>query len=336
MTHNHPLSIPRRNHRLLECMVAVFLIGAVTWAQAEKPPETDHFTDHEKPVADTHAASHKPRVGNLPKTSTSKATRPPGVWGGNSTCLASLHLNEKTDKAAFEQAAAGAWRVVFSDPCTGDWKERWHLDGSIGTVATAADGMVLTAGPEFGNDAHHMVLWTKDSFEGDLRIDFDYTRLDRETRCVNILYIQATGSGKGPYHEDIMKWNHLRGTPAMSTYFNHMHAYHLSYAAFPNNEDTTAYLRGRRYMPEAKGMRGTELVPEHAPEGLFETAVPHQVTVIKNDRGLFIRIANAGKVFHAHMANPDLPKVTHGRIGLRHMFTRSARYANFSVRIPQD
>jgi hypothetical protein len=67
--------------------------------------------------------------------------------------------------------------------------------------------MVLTAGPEFGNDAHHMVLWTKSSFEGDLRIDFDYTRLDRETRCVNILYIQATGSGKGPYQEDIMKWN---------------------------------------------------------------------------------------------------------------------------------
>jgi hypothetical protein len=240
------------------------------------------------------------------------------------------------DKAAFEQAEAGRWRAVFSDPCTGDWNERWHLDGSVGKVASGPAGMVLTAGPEFGNDAHHMVLWTKDSFEGDLRIDFDYTRLDRETRCVNILYIQATGSGKGPYHEDIMKWNQLRKTPAMATYFNHMHAYHLSYAAFPNNEDATAYLRGRRYMPEAKGLRGTGLAPDYEPEGLFETGVPHQITVIKNDSGIFIRVANATRIFHGHMSNPALPPVTHGRIGLRHMATRSARYANFRVSAPGD
>ena len=38
--------------------------------------------------------------------------------------------------------------------------------------------MTLTAGPEFRNDAHHMVLWTKDSFEGDLRIEYASTRLD--------------------------------------------------------------------------------------------------------------------------------------------------------------
>jgi hypothetical protein len=254
--------------------------------------------------------------------------------------LAIPALGEKTaratgkDKAAFEQAAAGSWRTVFSDPCTGDWKERWHLDGRIGTVTTGPEGMVLTAGPEFGNDAHHMVLWTKDSFTGDLRIDFDYTRLDRETRCVNILYIQATGSGKGPHHEDIMKWNHLRETPAMATYFNHMHTYHLSYAAFPNTGEPVAYIRGRRYLPEGKGLRGTELFPDHDPEGLFATGVPHKITVIKNNRGLFMRIANDAKVFHGHMSNPALPPITHGRIGLRHMFTRSARYANFRVSVP--
>jgi hypothetical protein len=238
------------------------------------------------------------------------------------------------DKAAYEQAAAGTWRTVFSDPCTGDWKERWHLDGKVGRVATGPDGMVLTAGPEFGNDAHHMVLWTKESFEGDLRIDFDYTRLDKETRCVNILYIQATGSGRGPYDEDIMKWNHLRETPAMATYFNHMHTYHLSFAAFPNQGEPIAYIRGRRYMPEGKGLRGTELTPEYDSEGLFATGVPHQISVIKKGRDLFLRISNAGKVFHGRMSNPDLPAITHGRVGLRHMFTRSARYRNFEIRIP--
>jgi hypothetical protein len=240
-----------------------------------------------------------------------------------------------SDKAAFEQAAAGAWRTVFSDPGTGDWKERWHLDGRIGKVTPGPDGMVLTAGPEFGNDAHHVVLWTKSSFEGDLRIDFDYTRLDRETRGVNILYIQATGSGQGPYEENIMKWNSLRETPAMSIYFDHMHTYHLSFAAFPNSGDATAYVRGRRYLPEGKGLRGTELAPEYDSEGLFETGVRHQITVIKNDRGLFLRIPNASTVFHGHLANPELPKVTHGRIGIRHMFTRSARYANSRISIPK-
>lgn len=66
------------------------------------------------------------------------------------------------------------------------------------------DGMKLTAGPQFKNDAHHMELWTKRSFEGDLKIEFDYTQLGFETQCVNILYLQATGSGKGPYTKDIM------------------------------------------------------------------------------------------------------------------------------------
>ena len=73
--------------------------------------------------------------------------------------------------------------------------------------------MELTAGSEFGNNAHHMVLWTKESFEGDLKIDYEYTRLDEATRCVTILYIEATGSGKGPYVKDISRWNELRKCP---------------------------------------------------------------------------------------------------------------------------
>jgi len=30
-----------------------------------------------------------------------------------------------------------------------------------------------------------------------------------------------------------------------------------------------------------------------------------------------------------------LPEISEGRIGLRHMFTRSARYANFRVSVPE-
>ncbi|MFK7849782.1 MAG: DUF1961 family protein [Akkermansiaceae bacterium] len=240
------------------------------------------------------------------------------------------------DQSSFNEANKQTWKEVFSDPATGDWKQKWFLDGETGVVQNDEKGMTLTAGPEFRNDAHHMVLWTKKNFEGDLKIDFDYTRLDNETRCVNILYIQATGSGEGPYAEDISKWNDLRKVPSMSTYFKHMHTYHISYAAFPNNEDATGYIRARRYMPEKAGLKGTELKPEYLPQGLFQQGVKHRITVIKNPRDLFMRIKSPEKTLYCHIKNKGFPVITEGRIGLRHMFTRSARYANFKVSIPEE
>lgn len=236
---------------------------------------------------------------------------------------------------AFDQAVKGNWSEVFFDSGTGDWEEKWFLDGEIGAVTTSEDGMQLTAGPRFGNDAHHMVLWTKNSFEGDLKIEFDYTRLDFETRTtVNILYIQATGSGEGPYEKDIAKWRELRRVPAMQNYFNHMHTYHISYAAplDPVEEGRTAYIRGRRYMPEKGGLKGTDLVPDYfPPKELFAPGVPHRVTVIKRDRDLHMRMESPKLVHYCHFTNEDLPPVTEGRIGIRHMFTRSSLYKNFRV-----
>tara|TARA_B110000037_G_scaffold71041_1_gene85703 strand:+ start:8431 stop:11481 length:3051 start_codon:yes stop_codon:yes gene_type:complete len=238
--------------------------------------------------------------------------------------------NPAADKAAFEKAAAGAaWAEVFSDPCTTDWKEKWFLDGVVGTVTNSPEGMTLTAGPEFRNDAHHMVLWTKDSFEGELKIEYEYTRLDKAPNCVTILYIQATGIGKGPYAKDITKWSGLRKTPAMKMYYDHMHSYHISYAANPGTKE--AYIRGRRYMPERQGLKGTALNPDYSTPKLFATGVRHHITVIKKDRDLHMRVENTDHVVYCHMTNPDLPVITEGRIGLRHMFTRSARYANLRV-----
>lgn len=236
------------------------------------------------------------------------------------------------EKTIFDAADAMNWQEVFFDDCTGDWHEKWFLDGEIASVENFPDGMHLAAGPQFKNDAHHMVLWTKDSFEGDLKIDFDYTRRDFETRCVNILYIEATGSGKGPYAKDITKWNELRKVPAMNMYFDHMNLYHISFAAFPNNEDDTSYIRGRRYMPETGGgLKGTNFKPDYYPEGLFEPGVPHHVTVIKKGQTMLMRIENEDQTFYCNMSNPDLPPVTEGRVGLRLMFTRSALFKNFRI-----
>lgn len=238
------------------------------------------------------------------------------------------------EQKAFEKAVSSEWKQVFSDDCTGDWKTNWFLDGKVGTVTTGKEGMTLTGGPEFKNDAHHMVLWTKHSFKGNIRIDYDYTRLDQENRCVNILYIQASGSGKAPYSKDISKWTHLREVPAMKTYFDKMNSYHISYAAYGNHgKDETSYIRGRRYVPHQKGIKGTELKPDYRVKNFFKTGVKHHITVIKQERSLFMRVSNDEHVEYYHMKNPKLPVITVGRVGLRHMYTRSASYEKIRISV---
>lgn len=233
----------------------------------------------------------------------------------------------KTEKETFEkEEQASNWVEVFSDDCTDDWKKKWLLDGEIGKVNNSADGMTLTAGPEFKNDAHHMVLWTKDTFKGDLMIEYDYTRLDSENRCVNIIYIQATGSGEGVYAKDIMQWQNLRKVPAMKSYFNLMNTYHISYSVFPD-----PYIRGRRYMPHSSGLKGSDLDPDYFPENLFKIGEKHHIKIIKRDIDLFMSIESESKFYHCHFSNRDLPAITEGYVGLRHMFTRSAIYKNFKI-----
>lgn len=240
--------------------------------------------------------------------------------------------SSKADQETFHRESQGDWKTVFSDSCQKDWKERWFLDGEIGTVENSDNGMTLTAGPEFKNDSHHMVLWTKEDFKGDLKIEYEYTRLDRENRCVTILYIQATGSGQGLFAKDIAEWGELRKVPSMRSYYDNMNLYHISYAAFGNSgKAKKSYIRGRRYMPHQKGLKGTDLKPDFYFSSLFQTDLKHHVTVIKKDRELFMKVENKDGVTYCHMKNEKLPIITEGRIGLRHMYTRSARYKNIVI-----
>lgn len=243
-----------------------------------------------------------------------------------------LEVINPKEKELFENENHGKWRELFSDSCTEDWSQQWFLDGEVGTVTHSPEGMTMTAGPEFKNDAHHMVLWTKENFSGDLKIEYDYVRLDDAIKCVNILYIQATGSGESPYETDISQWNDLRKVPSMRMYYDHMNVYHVSYAAFGNTDvDDTSYIRGRRYMPNAPGLKGSDLKPDYWPEDLFETGEPHHLTFIKKDLAIYLKVENDSQEYYCRMSNTELPAVTFGRVGLRQMFTRSARYKNLSI-----
>jgi hypothetical protein len=237
----------------------------------------------------------------------------------------------------FTEFNEAEWKEVFHDPCTRNWEDNWTLDGLKATVTNSTKGMDFAAGPEAFNDAHHAVLWTKQDFKGDLKIEYEYTRLDNELRMVTILYIQATGSGKPGFDRDISVWSQNRTVPSMRTYFNNMNAYHISYAAFgtKNKASGEDYIRARRYM--CKGLRGTELDNEYEKTGLFEPGVPHKITIIKRGRNIYMHIQNTQKEMLCHFVNSKFPPITKGKIGLRHMYTRGARYKDFKVSVlPKD
>ncbi len=235
----------------------------------------------------------------------------------------------------FKELDQSEWKEVFHDPGTGNWKDNWMLDGRKATIRNTQEGMDFAAGSVFGDDAYHAVMWTKQTFSGDLRIDYEYTKLDEQTSAVTIIYIQATGSGIDPYKTDIAEWDDLRTVPSMGMYFRNMNTYHISYASFGfNNSDPMKdYIRARRYMPKSRRLKGTELKPDYFETGLFTPGRPYKITIIKKENDLFMHIVGKEKEMLCHWKTDSFPPVIKGRIGLRHMYTRSARYHAFRVSV---
>ncbi len=238
-------------------------------------------------------------------------------------------------ESEFEAHLTLPWEEVFSDKGNDDWQSRWFLDGQRAWIKNMEDGMLYSAGPVERDDACHAVLWTKKSFSGDLKIEYDYTRMDNINKAVNIIYIQATGKKEGPYKMDISAWSHLRTIPYMRTYFTNMHLLHISYAAFTNDDakEKVDYVRARRYpvMPGKNFGRDTRVGESFENSGLFIPGTKYHITIVKKGDNLFMKVEGDGK---SKLFNWDFsghPQITEGRIGLRHMWTRCSKYANFSV-----
>ena len=226
------------------------------------------------------------------------------------------------------------WKLKFSDPCTDDWQTNWFLDGELATIEHSEKGMNFSAGPINRNDAHHAVLWTKESFEGDIKLEYNYTRTDSQLVNVNILYIQATGIGKDSFDIDISKWNDFRTVPTMSKYYNYMKTIHISYAAFKmvNDDPEDDYIRVRQYpVTDQITFDDMAVEPDYFKTGLFLPGVTYKITVIKTKTMLFMTMEGNDmlKKYAWKLNKPE--SISEGRIGLRHMFTRSANYSNFKI-----
>jgi len=242
---------------------------------------------------------------------------------------------QEKDQTEFDKLnASSGWNLQLSDSCTGNWQGNWFMDGKLAKVENSEKGMNFIAGPVNRDDAHHAVLWTKKSFMGDIKMEYNYTRTDSQVVNVNILYIQATGIGTSPYDKDISKWNNLREIPTMSIYYNYMNPLHISYAAFPmvNSDPDNDYIRVRKYpITKDRTFDETEIPPAFFKTGLFLPGVIYKITVIKTNSKLFFQVEGEGvkKLYSWSLKDGQSP--TEGRIGLRHMYTRSAHYNNIKV-----
>ncbi|MCI4670680.1 MAG: glycoside hydrolase family 88 protein [Bacteroidia bacterium] len=248
----------------------------------------------------------------------------------------SQEIKPKADQSKlYAQLESLNWKEGFSDDFHHSWKKNWALDGAYASVKNIDNALEFWAGPARKVNAHHAVLWTKKSFEGDIKIEYTYTKLDDRKEAVNILYIQATGSGEEGYEADIFKWSDKRVVPTMSTYFRNMNTLHISYAAYgiDMNKNAADYIRARRYVPESGRLIGTDIEPSYFNTGLFEQGVAYNITVIKKGKDLFMYIRNDENNFLFHWTLNESQMVKEGRIGLRHMWTRGSRYEDFKVSI---
>jgi hypothetical protein len=235
------------------------------------------------------------------------------------------------------QPDSQGWILQFEDLGEVPWQDNWFLDGRSAQVTNTQKGIRMIAGPEPKNDAHHAVLWTKQQFSGDVKIEYDFTKIDDMQTMVNILFIQATGIG-GEFAQDITLWSHRRQVPSMKFYFERMKLLHISYAAYGqvNDDPNYDYIRARAYpLHPTKGFKGMEITPSYFRTGLFKKDITYAMVIekTKTKMTLSVKAKNASdsslQTFTWQL--PERGQVDYGRIGLRQMYTRSSIYNNFRI-----
>jgi hypothetical protein len=235
--------------------------------------------------------------------------------------------------SAMAQACEVDWKIVFSDPAIGDWQENWFVESLKANVEYDEGSMVFSSGPVPMEQASHAVLWTKQSFKGDLRIEYDYTRLESMTEAtsVNILYFQATGLGTQASPTDILLSTKQREVPWMKSYFLNMNALHISYAT--TGPKRANYVVARRYpaKDQESFMQGTMIRPIYENVDLFKPGETYHITALKEGNRLTFTAEREGKTHTFEWDTSAFPAVTEGRIGLRHMWARSIRYQNIRI-----
>lgn len=236
------------------------------------------------------------------------------------------------------QSDASAETILFEDSMLRDWQENWFLDGQRAVLKHEKNGLSFEATPSGVDknadratfDAHHAVLWTKMTFEGDIRITYEIEKRSG----TNLLYIQAQGIGMAPYVEDIHAWRDLRKVSRMEQYFNHMSLLSIS---FREN------IRCKRYPwndVEREIKFDDVLFKPMLEYDRMRSGNPYRVVMEKRKASLMLsvqEIENPGNtVEHVWDTSLNPPEqrpqfIEKGRIGLRHMGGTHAIYRNLKI-----
>jgi hypothetical protein len=232
--------------------------------------------------------------------------------------------------------------ILFEDSMQANWEESWFLDGKRAKLEHKNGGLEFIATPSNVDknvdretfDAHHAVLWTKQEFEGDIRISYTYTTLPDST-WTNLIYIQARGIGEGPYTEDITEWNEDREVAVMSDYFNYMDLMSISLrnGIRLRRYPTVNYETGERY-PES-GLIAPMVEHEGLPKG---RELYFEVEKRRESLQLLIQDVETGKAIVDYTwsledvpGDRDPKYIENGRIGIRLMGGHMLHFKNFNV-----
>jgi hypothetical protein len=231
--------------------------------------------------------------------------------------------------------------ILFQDKLKQDWRKNWFLDGENATLEHRDGGLAfITTASKLTKhedraafDAEHAVLWTRQEFEGDIRIRYTFTKLPG-CSWQKLIYVQAQGIGKGPYAEDIHAWRESRKVAVMSDYFQYMNLVSLS---------LRDQIRCKRY--PTTNMEGEAHECEFKPRAeIKEMAIGREFDVIveKRKESIMLRITDAETGVHAvdHtwdltdekvIKNMDKSYVEKGRIGIRLMGGHKILMRDFTV-----
>lgn len=236
---------------------------------------------------------------------------------------------------------ADSANVLFEDPMTGNWQDHWFLDGEKAVLEHRDGGLAFITEytvnknvDRAGFDAQHAVLWTRQQFEGDIRITYTYTKLPG-CSWQKLIYVQAQGIGEAPYVKDIHAWRNLRQVAKMNMYFNYMDLIGLS---------LREEIRCKRY-PWSDVERDIELENEFLPRGEnrgMEIGREYHVLVEKRKKSILLRITDAetGKDVVDHtwdltdekvLENRNPRFIDKGRIGIRQMGGHKILMLDFKV-----
>lgn len=229
--------------------------------------------------------------------------------------------------------AQGGWELSFEDTGTSvNWTDKWFLDGKTASVNYTSEGMLFKAGGVINDHASHAVLWTNKSFTGDIKIEYDFTRVDTSTNDVVVIaYILAEGIGDAPFSKDISKWKDLRIIPFMHIYWWGMNAIHVSYATRSIGKDN--YIRVRKYPvhPGSVTFKETEVSPSFSGDDLFKPNVCYHLTFIKSGNTLIFEVKGDDKTKIFVWETDRFASVRSGRFGLRQMWGRNSLYKNLKI-----